>query len=79
MLHLLLGSGSKIGNLLIEDTRISGIASTGSTATAIRINDQLAQRAGGPVPFIAETGGQNCMVVDSTALPEQVVVIKVAG
>lgn len=73
VLHLLLGSGSKIGNLLIEDTRISGIAFTGSTATALRINDQLAQRAGGPVPFIAETGGQNCMVVDSTALPEQVV------
>ena len=73
VLQLLLGSGSKIGSILIEDTRISGIAFTGSTATALRINYQLAQRPGGPVPFIAETGGQNCMVVDSTALPEQVV------
>ena len=73
VLQLLLGSGSKIGKLLIEDARISGIAFTGSTATALAINYQLAKRPGAPVPFIAETGGQNCMVVDSTALPEQVV------
>lgn len=72
-LHLLLGSGSQIGKLLISDSRIAGIAFTGSTVTAQRINQQLAARPGGPIPFIAETGGQNCMVVDSTALPEQVV------
>jgi RHH-type proline utilization regulon transcriptional repressor/proline dehydrogenase/delta 1-pyrroline-5-carboxylate dehydrogenase len=72
-LHLLLGSGSKIGKILIEDPRIAGIAFTGSTATALIINRQLASRPGSPIPFIAETGGQNCMIVDSTALPEQVV------
>ena len=72
-LQLLLGSGSQIGKLLISDNRVAGIAFTGSTVTAQRINQQLAARPGGPIPFIAETGGQNCMVVDSTALPEQVV------
>ena len=73
VLQLLLGSGSQIGKLLISDSRIAGIAFTGSTETAQRINQQLATRPGNPIPFIAETGGQNCMVVDSTALPEQVV------
>ena len=73
VLHLLLGSGYKIGKLLVQDPRIAGIAFTGSTATAMIINRQLAERPGSPVPFIAETGGQNCMIVDSTALPEQVV------
>ncbi|MDG0969142.1 MAG: bifunctional proline dehydrogenase/L-glutamate gamma-semialdehyde dehydrogenase PutA [Porticoccaceae bacterium] len=73
VLHLLLGSGSRIGNILITDPRISGIAFTGSTETAMIINRQLATRSGGPVPLVAETGGQNCMIVDSTALPEQVV------
>ena len=72
-LQLLLGSGSQIGNLLLGDSRLAGIAFTGSTATAQHINQQLALRPGPPIPFIAETGGQNCMVVDSTALPEQVV------
>ena len=72
-LQLLLGSGSQIGKLLISDSRIAGIAFTGSTDTAQRINQQLAARPGSPIPFIAETGGQNCMVIDSTALPEQVV------
>ena len=72
-LQLLLGSGAKIGSLLVGDSRIAGIAFTGSTGTAQYINRQLAARPGGPIPFIAETGGQNCMVVDSTALPEQVV------
>ena len=72
-LQLLLGSGSQIGRILVGDSRIAGIAFTGSTITAQNINQQLAARPGGPIPFIAETGGQNCMVVDSTALPEQVV------
>ena len=72
-LQLLLGSGSQIGKLLVGDSRIAGIAFTGSTDTAQSINKQLAARPGSPIPFIAETGGQNCMVVDSTALPEQVV------
>ena len=72
-LHLLLGSGSQIGNLVLTDSRIKGISFTGSTGTAQHINQQLAKRSGPPIPFIAETGGQNCMVVDSSALPEQVV------
>ena len=72
-LQLLLGSGSQIGKLLVGDSRIAGIAFTGSTYTAQSINQQLAARPGSPIPFIAETGGQNCMIVDSTALPEQVV------
>ena len=72
-LQFLLGSGSKVGKILIPDHRISGIAFTGSTATALTINRQLANRPGRPIPFIAETGGQNCMIVDSSALPEQVV------
>ncbi|MDA9296222.1 bifunctional proline dehydrogenase/L-glutamate gamma-semialdehyde dehydrogenase PutA [Porticoccaceae bacterium] len=72
-LQLLLGSGSQIGNLVLGDNRIAGIAFTGSTGTAQHINQQLALRPGKPIPFIAETGGQNCMVVDSSALPEQVV------
>jgi RHH-type proline utilization regulon transcriptional repressor/proline dehydrogenase/delta 1-pyrroline-5-carboxylate dehydrogenase len=73
VLQLLLGSGSQIGNLVLGDSRIAGIAFTGSTGTAQHINQQLALRPGKPIPFIAETGGQNCMVVDSSALPEQVV------
>ena len=72
-LQLLLGSGSQIGKLLVGDSRIAGIAFTGSTDTAQSINQQLAARPGSPIPFVAETGGQNCMIVDSTALPEQVV------
>jgi len=72
-LQLLLGSGSQIGNLVLGDRRIAGISFTGSTGTAQYINQQLALRRGAPIPFIAETGGQNCMVVDSSALPEQVV------
>lgn len=73
VLHLLTGSGRKIGGVLIPDLRINGVVFTGSTDTARFINKQLAQRQGEIVPFIAETGGQNCMIVDSTALPEQVV------
>ena len=72
-LQLLLGSGAQIGNLVLTDSRIAGVSFTGSTGTAQHINQQLALRSGAPIPFIAETGGQNCMVVDSSALPEQVV------
>ena len=73
VLHLLLGNGAEIGNKLLSDPRINGVCFTGSTEVAQQINQQLAQRPGPPVPLIAETGGQNCMIVDSTALPEQVV------
>jgi len=73
ILHMLPGGGSSIGGRLVADERISGVAFTGSTDTARIINRTLAERAGAIVPLIAETGGQNVMIVDSTALPEQVV------
>ena len=72
-LHLLPGEGPRIGGRLTSDPRISGIAFTGSFATAQQINRGLAARPGAIVPLIAETGGQNAMIVDSTALAEQVV------
>ncbi|MFQ5971792.1 MAG: bifunctional proline dehydrogenase/L-glutamate gamma-semialdehyde dehydrogenase PutA [Alphaproteobacteria bacterium] len=71
-LHLLPGDGS-IGAALVADARIAGVAFTGSTETAWAINQRLAAKRGPIVPFIGETGGQNAMVVDSSALPEQVV------
>jgi RHH-type proline utilization regulon transcriptional repressor/proline dehydrogenase/delta 1-pyrroline-5-carboxylate dehydrogenase len=74
VLHLLPGSGGAIGQALVEDPRVAGVVFTGSTDTARRINLALAKRPGPIVPFIAETGGQNAMIVDSSALPEQVVV-----
>ncbi|MCF6324251.1 MAG: bifunctional proline dehydrogenase/L-glutamate gamma-semialdehyde dehydrogenase PutA [Gammaproteobacteria bacterium] len=74
VLHLLIGSGRTIGMQLVNDRRTSGIAFTGSTETAQTINRALASREGAIVPLIAETGGQNCMIVDSSALPEQVVI-----
>lgn len=71
--NLVPGPGRVIGNQLINDPRIAGVAFTGSTETAQVINQALAKRPGVPLPLIAETGGQNAMIVDSTALPEQVV------
>ncbi|SDK12301.1 bifunctional proline dehydrogenase/L-glutamate gamma-semialdehyde dehydrogenase PutA [Microbulbifer yueqingensis] len=73
VLHLITGTGAAVGPLLIEDPRLSGVAFTGSTETARLINRQLADKEGPIIPLIAETGGQNVMIVDSTALPEQVV------
>src|SRR5262249_28858478 len=72
-LHLLPGDGPGIGAGLIADPRTAGVAFTGSTETARAINRVLAARSGPIVPLIAETGGQNAMIVDSSALPEQVV------
>ncbi|TBR41948.1 bifunctional proline dehydrogenase/L-glutamate gamma-semialdehyde dehydrogenase PutA [Marinomonas agarivorans] len=72
-LHFLPGNGRDIGTALLSDPRIAGVAFTGSTATAQLINRTLAARDTAPIPFIAETGGQNAMLVDATALPEQVV------
>jgi RHH-type proline utilization regulon transcriptional repressor/proline dehydrogenase/delta 1-pyrroline-5-carboxylate dehydrogenase len=71
--HLLPGDGASVGKAIVEDPRIAGVAFTGSNETARAINQSLAQRTGAIVPFIAETGGLNAMIVDSTALPEQVV------
>ncbi|MBA5761396.1 bifunctional proline dehydrogenase/L-glutamate gamma-semialdehyde dehydrogenase PutA [Vibrio sp. 404] len=73
VIQLLTGRGAQIGAALTTHPAISGVAFTGSTQTAQRINQSLAARDANPVPLIAETGGQNAMIVDSTALPEQVV------
>ncbi|MCZ6641787.1 MAG: bifunctional proline dehydrogenase/L-glutamate gamma-semialdehyde dehydrogenase PutA, partial [Gammaproteobacteria bacterium] len=73
VLHLLAGEGSVVGRALAEDERVSGVAFTGSTATAKLLQRTLAARPGAIVPLIAETGGQNAMIVDSTAMIEQVV------
>jgi len=73
VVQLLPGRSEVVGAPLITDERISGVLLTGSTETARKINQSLAARPGPIVPFIAETGGQNAMIVDSTALPEQVV------
>ena len=73
VLQLVPGDGAFIGQRVLLDERIAGVAFTGSTETAHRINQQLSSRAGSILPFIAETGGQNAMIVDSTALPEQVI------
>ena len=58
---------------MLEDPHLAGVAFTGATATACIIQQRLAARTGALVPLIAETGGQNAMIVDSSALPEQVV------
>lgn len=72
VLHFLPSRGDEIGMKLVSDARIAGVAFTGSTSTARQINQILAQGER-IVPLIAETGGQNCMIADSSALPEQVV------
>ena len=73
VLQLLPGRGEIVGAKLVADTRVAGIMFTGSTETAKLIQQTLAHRDGPIVPLIAETGGQNSMIVDSSALPEQVV------
>lgn len=71
---VLVTGGPEVGAALTGDVRVAGVAFTGSTATAKRIARTLVQDDHRPiVPLIAETGGINAMIVDSTALPEQVV------
>jgi RHH-type transcriptional regulator, proline utilization regulon repressor / proline dehydrogenase / delta 1-pyrroline-5-carboxylate dehydrogenase len=70
-LHLLPGDG-KVGAALAADPRVAGVAFTGSTEVARAINRALAAKEAAIVPLIAETGGINPMIVDATALPEQV-------
>ncbi|MBF9042836.1 bifunctional proline dehydrogenase/L-glutamate gamma-semialdehyde dehydrogenase PutA [Rhodobacterales bacterium HKCCE4037] len=72
-LHLLPGEGAEVGAALTSDPRIDGVAFTGSTATAQKINRAMAENLAPSAPLIAETGGLNAMIVDSTALPEQAV------
>ena len=81
VLQLLPGDG-RVGAALVADSRVQGVMFTGSTAVARLIQRQLAGRltaAGQPIPLIAETGGQNALVVDSSALAEQVVADVIAS
>ncbi len=73
VLQFLPVAGSLLGQQLLPDPRVAGIAFTGSTATAQFINLQLARHHQALVPLIAETGGQNVMIADSSALLEQLV------
>jgi RHH-type proline utilization regulon transcriptional repressor/proline dehydrogenase/delta 1-pyrroline-5-carboxylate dehydrogenase len=72
-LQFLPGDGATVGARLCADPRIAGVAFTGSNETATAIYRRLAARGGAIPVLIAETGGQNAMIVDSSALPEQVV------
>ncbi|WP_421864521.1 bifunctional proline dehydrogenase/L-glutamate gamma-semialdehyde dehydrogenase PutA [Motiliproteus sp.] len=72
-LQLLPGDGAEVGGAMTSDPRVDGVCFTGSTATAQLINRSMADKLSPSAPLIAETGGLNAMIVDSTALPEQVV------
>lgn len=74
VIQLLPGEGRVVGAALVQDVRVKGVIFTGSTQTATLINRTLAAREDEIVPLIAETGGQNAMIVDSSALLEQVIV-----
>jgi RHH-type proline utilization regulon transcriptional repressor/proline dehydrogenase/delta 1-pyrroline-5-carboxylate dehydrogenase len=74
-LQLVPGRGSVVGARMVADARTQGVMFTGSTEVARQLQQTLAGRVGptgAPVPLIAETGGQNAMLVDSSALLEQV-------
>ncbi len=72
-LQLLPGQGHSVGAALTADDRISGVVFTGSTDTAKIIRRSMAEHMSPSAPLIAETGGLNAMIIDSTALPEQAV------
>lgn len=71
VLHFVPGPSARIGTRLLADPRLGGVAITGATETAQAIHRRLAARGGPIVPLIAEMGGLNAMIVDSSALPEQ--------
>ncbi len=73
VLVFLPGEGAELANALLPDERLAGVAFTGSNDTAIRINKNLAKRTQSIATLIAETGGINCMIADSTSLIEQLV------
>jgi RHH-type proline utilization regulon transcriptional repressor/proline dehydrogenase/delta 1-pyrroline-5-carboxylate dehydrogenase len=79
VLQFLPGDGATVGGALTKDVRIAGVAFTGSTDTARLIERSLAARNGSIATLIAETGGLNAMIVDSSALAEQVVLDAVAS
>ncbi|MGH1486582.1 MAG: bifunctional proline dehydrogenase/L-glutamate gamma-semialdehyde dehydrogenase PutA [Cellvibrionaceae bacterium] len=72
VLHFLPGPGATLGNILMKSPVVAGVAFTGSTQTGRLINLNLANRTAPIASLVAETGGLNAMLVDSTALPEQV-------
>jgi len=72
-LKLAIGTGAEVGSVLTANPNIGGVCFTGSTATARRIHRSMAENLAPHAPLIAETGGLNAMIVDSTALPEQAV------
>jgi RHH-type proline utilization regulon transcriptional repressor/proline dehydrogenase/delta 1-pyrroline-5-carboxylate dehydrogenase len=78
-IQLLPGKGKDIGAFLTQHASVVGVCFTGSTQTAKQINMSLAQKSGPIATFIAETGGQNAMLLDSTSLPEQVIKDAVAS
>lgn len=73
ILQYLPGDGATVGAALTRDPRVAGVAFTGSTDTAWAINRSLAARTSSIAALVAETGGQNAMIADSSALPEQIV------
>ncbi|MEM9303761.1 MAG: bifunctional proline dehydrogenase/L-glutamate gamma-semialdehyde dehydrogenase PutA [Pseudomonadota bacterium] len=73
VLQLVPGTGATVGAKLVSAPSVAGVAFTGSTETAMRINRAMADRDGPIGVLIAETGGQNAMIADSSALPEQLV------
>jgi RHH-type transcriptional regulator, proline utilization regulon repressor / proline dehydrogenase / delta 1-pyrroline-5-carboxylate dehydrogenase len=79
VLQFLPGDGATVGAALTRDPRIAGVAFTGSTDTARHIERSLAARDSSIATLIAETGGLNAMIVDSSALAEQVVLDAVAS
>ncbi len=79
VLQLLPGDGATVGARLTADPRVAGVAFTGSTETARLINRALAARDAPIATLIAETGGQNALIADSSALPEQLVKDAMSG
>lgn len=73
VLQLLPGQGEAVGAKLVAAQKVNGVCFTGSTATGLGINRSMAENMAPDAPLIAETGGLNAMIVDSTALPEQAV------
>jgi len=73
VLQLLPGQGASVGSMLVSTPEVNGICFTGSTATGMHINRRAAKHMAPHAPLVAETGGLNAMIVDSTALPEQAV------
>jgi RHH-type transcriptional regulator, proline utilization regulon repressor / proline dehydrogenase / delta 1-pyrroline-5-carboxylate dehydrogenase len=79
VLQLLPGDGATVGAKLCADPRVAGVCFTGSTETARIINRTLAARDAAIATLIAETGGQNALICDSSALPEQIVKDAMSG